>query len=245
MADLLRSAHGLRILVTSREWLRIDGEREFGVQPLDSESGDPALPRPCAARPPRRRGGRGRRRRGPGHRRPSRGAPPRDRARGGADPDVPAIGHPRAPDDEPRPPRGRSARPARAPADAPRRDLVEPRPAVRRRADDLPAKLGVRRRLGCRPRPGGDRPGRWPRHARRGRPRVTVRQEFRADRPDRTWRAAVPAPHPALGVRPRSARPGGRTRRVRAPARHGLRRAERSRRAAAHRARIRRCGSTV
>ena len=39
VADLLRSAPGLRILATSRERLRITGEREYGVQPLDADSG--------------------------------------------------------------------------------------------------------------------------------------------------------------------------------------------------------------
>jgi predicted ATPase/class 3 adenylate cyclase len=39
VADLLGSAPGLRIIVTSRERLRIAGEREYVVQPLDPESG--------------------------------------------------------------------------------------------------------------------------------------------------------------------------------------------------------------
>ena len=39
VAELLRSAPRLRIVVTSRERLRIAGEREYGVQPLDADSG--------------------------------------------------------------------------------------------------------------------------------------------------------------------------------------------------------------
>ncbi len=39
VADLLRSAPGLRIVVTSRERLRIAGEREYDVPPLDADGG--------------------------------------------------------------------------------------------------------------------------------------------------------------------------------------------------------------
>ncbi|MFL5675059.1 MAG: ATP-binding protein [Chloroflexota bacterium] len=39
VAELLRSASGLRIVVTSRAWLGIAGEREYVVEPLDPENG--------------------------------------------------------------------------------------------------------------------------------------------------------------------------------------------------------------
>ncbi len=39
VAELLRSAPGLRIVTTSRERLRIAGEHEFGVPPLDTDGG--------------------------------------------------------------------------------------------------------------------------------------------------------------------------------------------------------------
>lgn len=39
VAELLRSAPGLRVVITSRERLRIAGEHEYGVPPLDPEGG--------------------------------------------------------------------------------------------------------------------------------------------------------------------------------------------------------------
>ena len=39
VADLLRSAPGLRVVITSRERLRIAGEHEYGVPPLDTDGG--------------------------------------------------------------------------------------------------------------------------------------------------------------------------------------------------------------
>ena len=44
VADLLTSVTSLRLLVTSRAPLRVRGEREYAVGPLELETGSAALP---------------------------------------------------------------------------------------------------------------------------------------------------------------------------------------------------------
>ena len=150
VAGLIRAAPGLRVIVTSRERLRVAGEHEFAVPPLDPAGGvtlfvDRAPPvRPDAIDDRRRARGR------PRHRRATRGAAARHRAGGGPGPDVRPGGHPRTPRDQPGHPGRRRARPARTPADPARRHRLEPRPPDARRAGDLPALRRLRRRLGRR-----------------------------------------------------------------------------------------------
>ena len=155
VTDLLRSAPKLTVIVSSRAPLRISGEQEFpGPAPVAATDGDDGC-RGAArvrGRAPVRRAGDGRssrlhahpRERGPcgRGRAPARRPPPRDRAGRGPDPvalprrDGAAAGRPAGPAV------GGRAGSARAPADPPRRDRLEPR-AARRGDRVLFARLGV------------------------------------------------------------------------------------------------------
>ena len=130
VAELLLSSPRLRVLVTSRERLRITGEREYAVRPLDADAGSSCSSTAPGSSDPMSRA---RPRISPPSAGSSRGsrAAARDRARRRPDADVHADGHPRTPHLEPRSPRGRCARPARTPAHVARRHLLEPRAAVR------------------------------------------------------------------------------------------------------------------
>ncbi len=116
----------------------------------------PPVRRPCPRRPPGVRGDRRQRRGGrrdlPPARRPAAG----DRARGGPPPPVLARGAPRPARRPARPPPQRSARPARAPADAAGGDGLELRAPLARRAAPVRDAGGIRERRGDRHR-GGDR----------------------------------------------------------------------------------------
>ena len=157
IVELLEHCPHVKVLVTSREALRVRGERVFPVPPLslpdlgdarsagESEAVRLFCDRAAAVQPGFRldRGQRG------GHQRdlpPPRRSAARHRAGRGAGSAVRRGRAAEAPRGPPRrPPRGRT-RPAEAPADAPRRDHLELRPAQRRRARRAPLVRGVRRR---------------------------------------------------------------------------------------------------
>ena len=180
--DWSAAAPGLRVLVTSRELLRIGGERGHPVPPLDGEAAVALfLDRARAHRPDfDAAGGVTRRDRGnlstPGW--PATG----HRACGGPGPAVQSRRDPRAAWSQPRP-GVRTAGHARTPAHAARHLRLELRPAARRGAATLRQARGVRRQLDTRHGNRGRRSRRRPRHRPRRRPRVARRQEPGPGRP--------------------------------------------------------------
>ena len=147
LAQLLEACPNLKLLVTSRELLRITGEVEYPVPPLAERE---AVELFCARS--RLRAGRDDRRALPPPGRPAA------RARAGRRPDErPLPGpDPRAPLPAARPAQGRTRRRA-APADASGDDRVEPRAARRAGARPVRATRCLPRRLHARGGGGGRR----------------------------------------------------------------------------------------
>ena len=258
VADLLRAAPDIKAIVTSRAVLHVSGEQEYPVPGLPAppdpsqmgglerlnvagEAADhrPDRARPVRGRPPVHRTCRGRparvrrdqrqRARGGRHQRPAPRDAAGDRARRGADQAPLAGGHPRPSRPTARRAGRRLARPARAPADAPRRHRLELRAARRQRPASARPAVGVPERL--RSRLGGGDLRACLRH-RRGHPRRADgarRPEPAQGRGDRQRRFAFPPARHDPGVRRRAARggrragadPGPPSRLVRGPGRPG------------------------
>ena len=235
VADLLRAAPEIKAVVTSRAVLRVSGEQEYEVPGLPAppdpsqESGMERMTRGGGDRPidlialgqyaavrlfieravAVRPGFARHQRERPGGGRDQRPAPrdaARDRARRGPHQAAQPRRDPGPARSPARCPGGRRARPARASADASRRDRLELRPARRRREAAARSAVGVRRRVRSRLGRGDLRSvvrDRW-RHPRRAD--GTRRPEPGQGRGDRRRRDALPAPGHDPGVRGGTAR---------------------------------------
>ena len=207
VSGLLRHAPTLRILVTSRERLRIAGERGYPVPPLGVESGVALFEdRARAQRPDLVLTGEARaairvicERLG--------GLPLAIELAAARIRLLESPTDPRATRPQPRP-RGRSPRPARAAAHPAGRDRLEPRAALGRGAPALSTAGRLRRRLDPRGRPTGRRPRRrsWRRPGRRAR--VARGQEsppvraWRSSRRDERRRGSLRTPPAPARIRP-------------------------------------------
>ena len=161
-ATIARGAPDVRFLVTSRELLRIGGERGHPVPPLGADAGVALFEARATSLPARPRARRGRSRRRTQIAERLFGLPLAiELAAARVRLLSPALILERL-TSEPRP-RRRLARPARAPAHAPWRDGLEPRPAFRAGAPAVPAARGLRRRLdgGALPRSSPTPTGAW------------------------------------------------------------------------------------